>query len=299
MSVEDVAAPRVEPGVARRLMDVVALTKPRLNALTVFAVAAGWTAAAGLGGDPRVFAATVLGSALVAGGASALNQYVERGRDALMTRTADRPLPAGRLAPREGLAVGAAMSIAGLAAIAVATNALTVALAVLCLVWYVAVYTPLKTRTSLNTIAGTISGALPPAMGVAAATGRFTFEAWFLFSLMVAWQLPHFLSIAWLYRGDYERAGYVMLPSVADGEAQTARQVVVQSLLTVVVSLAAVPFHLAGRTYLLVAFGAGIVLVGAGVAFALARTDDAARRLLRVSIVYLPVVLTAFALDRV
>jgi protoheme IX farnesyltransferase len=299
VSAEDLAAAGTAPGVARRLLDVLALTKPRLNALTVFAVAAGWTAAVGKSGDPHVFAATVLGSALVAGGSSALNQYVERDRDALMARTADRPLPAGRLSPRDGLVAGVAMSVAGLAALALATNALTVALAFVCLAWYVAVYTPLKTRTSLNTIAGTISGALPPVMGVAAATGRFTFEAWFLFSLMVAWQLPHFLSIAWLYRGDYERGGYVMLPSVPDGEAQTARQVVVQSLLTMFVSLAAVPFHLAGRTYLLVAFGAGIVLVGAGVAFALARTDDAARRLLRVSILHLPVVLTAFALDRV
>jgi protoheme IX farnesyltransferase len=278
---------------------VLALTKPRLNALTVFAVAAGWTAAVGRTGDARVFAATVLGSAAVAGGASALNQFAERRRDALMTRTAGRPLPAGRMVPRDGLAIGVAMSVTGLATLALATNALTVALAALCLVWYVAVYTPLKTRTSLNTIAGTISGALPPVMGVAAATGRLGVEALFLFSLMVAWQLPHFLSIAWLYRGDYERAGYVMLPSIDGGEAQTARQVVVQSLLTVVVSVVAVPFRLAGTTYLLVAFGSGIVLLGAGVAFALVRTDDSARRLLRVSVLYLPVVLTAFALDRV
>jgi protoheme IX farnesyltransferase len=299
VTLDEAAAPRETSGVGRRCLDVLALTKPRLNALTVFAVAAGWAAAVGRDGDPRVFAATVLGSALVAGGASALNQFVERGRDALMVRTSDRPLPAGRLSPKDGLAFGVAMSAAGIAALALATNALTVALALLCLLWYVAVYTPLKTRTSLNTIAGTISGAIPPVMGVTAATGRFTFEAWFLFSLMVAWQLPHFLSIAWLYRGDYERGGYVMLPSVPGGETQTARQVVVQSLLTVLVSLAAVPFHLAGRTYLLVAFGAGVVLVGAGVAFALARTDDSARRLLRVSILHLPVVLTAFALDRV
>jgi protoheme IX farnesyltransferase len=203
------------------------------------------------------------------------------------------------MAPRDGLVLGVAMSAAGLAALAVATNTLTVVLAAICLVWYVAVYTPLKTRTSLNTIAGTISGALPPVMGVAAATDRLGVEALFLFSLMVAWQLPHFLSIAWLYRGDYERAGYVMLPSIEGGETQTSRQVVVQSLLTVVVSLVAVPFRLAGTTYLLFAFGAGIVLLGAGIAFALVRTDDSARRLLRVSVLYLPVVLTAFALDRV
>jgi heme o synthase len=299
MTAGDALSRRVDAGVLRRLADVVALTKPRLNALTVFAVAAGWMAAVGRDGDPRVFAATVAGSALVAGGASALNQWLERARDARMERTADRPLPAGRLAPGEALAAALGMSIAGLVALALATNALTVGLAALCLVWYVGVYTPLKTRTSLNTIAGTISGALPPVMGVTAATGRLPIEAWFLFSLMVAWQLPHFLSIAWLYRRDYERGGYVMLPSSPGGEAQTARQVVVQSLLTVAVSLAAVPFGLAGRAYLFVALGAGLVLLAAAVAFALGRTDVAARRLLRASIVHLPVVLTAFALDRI
>lgn len=295
----DAALGRAEPGALRRLADVVALTKPRLNALTIFAVGAGWFAAVGRNGDLRVLAATLLGSALVAGGASALNQYAERSRDALMARTADRPLPSGRMTPASGLAAGLAMSAAGLAALALATNALTVALGALCLVWYVAVYTPLKTRTSLNTLAGTLSGALPPVMGVAAATNGLGVEAVFLFSLLVAWQIPHFLSIAWLYRDQYERGGYVMLPSVEGGEAQTARQVVVQSLLTLAVSLGAVPFGIAGRTYLLVALGAGIVLLGAAVAFALARTDASARRLLRVSLIHLPVVLTAFALDRV
>lgn len=292
-------ATRADTGAGRRLLDVLALTKPRLNALTIFAVGAGWFAAVGRNGDPRVLAATLAGSALVAGGASALNQHAERSRDALMARTANRPLPSGRMQPREALVLALSMSVAGLAILAVATNALTVALGAICLVWYAAVYTPLKTRTSLNTIAGTISGALPPVMGVTAATGRIGTEALFLFSLMVAWQLPHFLSIAWLYRADYERAGYAMLPSSPNGESQTARQVVVQSALTLLVSLVATPFGLAGRTYFLVAFAAGIVLVTAGLAFALVRTDDSARRLLRVSILHLPVVLTAFALDRV
>jgi protoheme IX farnesyltransferase len=297
-----VTAPHVaagEAGVGRRLLDLLALTKPRLNAMTVFAVAAGWAAAVGREGDPRRFAATVLGSALVAGGSAALNQYLERGRDALMARTASRPLPAGRMSPRDGLVAGVAMSAAGIAALLLAANALTAVLALVCCGWYVGVYTPLKTRTSLNTIAGTFCGALPPVMGAAAATGRIPMEALFLFALMVAWQLPHFLSIAWLYRGDYERGGFVMLPSVEGGEAQTARQVVVQSLLTVVVSMSAVPLGLAGRSYLLVALGAGLVLLGASAAFALARTDGAARRLLRASLIHLPVVLTAFALDRV
>lgn len=296
MTAHDAAA--AEPGVARRLADLLALTKPRLNALTVFAVAAGWLAAAGLRGDPRVFAITVAGSALVAGGAAALNQFVERRRDGLMERTAGRPMPAGRLTPAEGLAAGLAMSAAGLAALALATNLLTVGLGALCLVWYVAVYTPLKTRTSLNTLAGTLSGALPPVMGVAAATGEIGPEGVFLFSLLVAWQLPHFLSIAWLYRSQYERAGFAMLPSADQGEVRTARQVVVQSVLTLAVSLAAVPFGIAGRLYLFTALAAGIVLLGAGAAFALARTDDAARRLLRVSLLHLTVVLAAFALDR-
>jgi protoheme IX farnesyltransferase len=297
MSADGAAA--TSPRVGRRLLDLLALTKPRLNALTVFAVAAGWAAAVGREGDPRRFVATVLGAALVAGGSAALNQFVERRRDALMARTASRPLPAGRMAPRDGLVAGVAMSFAGLATLLLAANLLTALIALVCLGWYVGVYTPLKTRTSLNTIAGTFCGALPPVMGAAAATGRIGMEALFLFALMVAWQLPHFLSIAWIYRSDYERAGFVMLPSVEGGEVQTARQVVVQSLLTVVVSMTAVPFGLAGRGYLLAALGAGIVLLGASAAFALARTDGAARRLLRVSIIHLPVVLTAFALDRV
>jgi protoheme IX farnesyltransferase len=136
-------------------------------------------------------------------------------------------------------------------------------------------------------------------MGVAAATGGLPQEAWFLFSLVVAWQLPHFLSIAWLHRADYARGGYVMLPGVPGGEASTARQVVIQSLLTLLVSLAAVPAGLAGRAYLFVALAAGALFVLAGVAFAVARTDASARRLLRASLIHLPIVLVAFALDRV
>ena len=296
----DRALPVREGAVATtRFLDYVTLTKPRLNSLTIFAVAAGWWAAAQGVASPARFAGTLVGAAFVAGGASALNQVMERDRDAQMERTADRPLPAGRMDPWQAIAFGVAISAAGLALLAVAANALTMALGAICLAWYVGIYTPLKKRTSLNTLAGTVPGALPPVMGVAAATGTIAPEAAFLFALVTAWQLPHFLSIAWLYRAQYARAGYAMLPCVAGGETSTARQVVLQALLTITVSLAAVPLGLAGRGYFYAALAAGVVLMGASAAFALERSDRSARTLLRVSILHLPVVLVAFAMDRV
>ena len=284
-------------GVLRRLADFAALTKPRLNALTIFAVGAGWKAAGGPWISTRLVVALV-GAALVAAGSSILNQWIERSLDARMRRTAARPLPTGRVSPRDALVLGILLGVSGVFVLTVAANPLTGALSALCLVTYVALYTPLKTRTTLNTLVGTIPGALPPVMGVAAATGTLPREAWFLFALMVAWQLPHFLSIAWIYREDYRRAGFAMLPSVAGGEDATARQAVIHSLLVLVVSLTAAPLRLAGPLYTVVALVAGIAFLAAAVSFARRRTDVSARLLLRASLVHLPLVLVAFAWDR-
>ncbi len=294
MTMRDV--PLGVPVAARRGADLAALTKPRLNAMAVFAVAVGWWAEAGFSGSFATFVATIAGAACVAAGSSVLNQVIERDRDALMRRTMDRPLPAGRVGVAEATLLGCALSLAGLVVLAVASTPLAAALAALTLFTYVAVYTPLKTRTSFNTLVGTVPGALPALMGAAAATGSLSAGAWFLFALVTAWQLPHFLSIAWLYRDDYARAGYVMLPAVTGNSAATARQIVVQGLLTTVVSIAAVPLGLAGRGYFVVALLAGGLLVGAGVVFLVRRTDAAARLALRASLVHLPAVLTAFAL---
>jgi protoheme IX farnesyltransferase len=283
--------------VLARLSDFARMAKPRLNALTVFAVAAGWCAAGGPVLSARL-AVVVAGAAMVAAGSAILNQWIERGLDARMHRTKDRPLPAGRVDPRDAMALGLLLPAAGIFVLYVAANALTAALGGACLASYVLLYTPLKTRTTLNTLAGTLPGGLPPVMGVAAATDGFPPVAWFLFALLVAWQLPHFLSIAWLYRDDYRRAGFLMLPVVKGGEESTARQAVLHAMLVLVISLLATPMGLAGRLYFGVALVAGAAFVAAAVVFARRRSDASARLLLRASLAHLPVVLVAFAWDR-
>lgn len=283
--------------VAASFADLLALTKPRLNALTVFAVAAGWCAVGGPLADAR-HAVVLAASAMTAAGASALNQWFERHLDARMRRTADRPLPAGRISPRDALLLGVVLSVAGVAVLALAANPLTAALGSACVSTYVLLYTPLKTRTTLNTLVGTLPGALPPVMGAAAASGRISAEAVFLFALLAAWQLPHFLSIAWLHREDYRRAGFAMLPAVQGGEASTARQAFLQALLLLVVSLAAPMLGLTGRTYFYAALGLGLGFVAAAALFARKPDDVSARRLLRASLVHLPLVLAVFAWDR-
>jgi len=288
------------PSVARpeggRVTDLVALTKPRLNALAVFAVGAGWWAAGGRL-DSAEFVLTLAGSGMVAAASSVLNQWIERRRDARMDRTSSRPLPSGRVDPRDALLLGVALAAAGIATLLLGANVAAAGAGAACLLSYLLLYTPLKTRTSLNTLVGAVPGALPPVIGVLAVMGRMTPAAWFLFALLAAWQLPHFLAIAWLHREDYRRGGFAMLPVVEGGEGSTARQAVVQSLLVLVVSLAALPLGLAGKTYFWVALGAGVLFVAAAVSFAVSRTDAAARRLLRASIVHLPAVLVAFAAD--
>ena len=284
-------------GVVSGLADFVAMTKPRLNALTIFAVGAGWKAAGGPWISVRLLV-VLAGAAFVASGSSVLNQWFERDRDARMRRTADRPLPAGRVPPGDALVLGVLLGVAGLAVLHFAANPLTTALAAVCLATYVVLYTPLKTRTTLNTLVGTIPGAIPPVMGVAAAVHGLPREAWFLFALLAAWQLPHFLSIAWIHREDYRRGGFVMLPVVEGGEDATARQAVVHALLVLVVTMTAAPLGLAGRTYTAVALVAGAGFALAAIRFARSRTDDSARLLLRASLVHLPLVLLAFAWDR-
>ncbi len=293
MSVTDATVAPI--GAAARLGAFVALTKPRLNAMAVLAVAAGWWVAAGTFAPASRFAAAIAGAGLLAFGASALNQWMERDLDARMVRTRDRPLPAGRVTPAEAYVFGLALIVLGLGVLLLWTTPLAFALGALTVGTYLGIYTPLKTRTSLNTLVGAIPGALPPLLGAAAATGHLGTRAWFLFALVAAWQLPHFLAIAWLYRDDYARAGYAMLPVVTGGSGATARQVVVQGLLTVAVSLAAVPLGLAGQDYFIVALAAGVGLVVCGGLFAFRTSERSARLLLRGSLLYLPVVLLAFA----
>lgn len=295
----DEGAPRPQVGVLAELRDLVQLTKPRLNSLTIFAVACGWWVGARGDGDVSALLLVCLGAWMIASGAAAVNQALEWRHDALMERTADRPVAAGRSTPREALFFGSLLGFTGLGVLWVVANPVAAVYGLLCFAWYVAVYTPLKRRTTLNTLAGTLPGALPPVIGAAAAAGEVSPAAWFLFSVVLIWQLPHFLAIAWLYREQYARAGFVMLAGGESGATSTARQVVVQTLLLVVVTLLGTPLGFAGRVYFAVAVVAGVGFLWAAVAFARSPDDLRARWLLRASLVYLPVVLAAFALDLV
>ncbi len=298
MSTGGPAASSVAPSAVQRLLAFGSLTRPRLNSMTVFAVGAGWWAAAPSTTDLRPLAATMIGATLASGGASALNQVLERHLDARMIRTRHRPLPTGRVSVAEATVFGLVLAASGLALLAAGANVLTAVLGLICVGTYVGIYTPLKTRTPLNTLVGTVPGALPPVMGVAAATGSLPPSAGFLFALLVVWQLPHFHAIAWLWRDDYERAGFAMLPVVTGGDGTTGRQALIQCVILLGVSLTALPLGLAGVAYSLTALVCGVGFLAAAVHFALRRTDAGASVLMRASILYLPLVLTAFALDR-
>ena len=279
--------------------DLLALAKPRITALVTLTTAAGFAVAMPREGEFPwpLFVHTVLGTALVAAGSAAFNQLWERALDARMRRTAQRPLPAGRRTAGLALAWGAALSAAGLAELLWLVNALTAGLAAATLAAYILLYTPLKTRTAFATIVGAVPGAAPPVLGWTGATGSLDLGAWLLFALLFLWQLPHFLSIAWLYREDYRRAGMHLL-TIDDPDAQrTGRQTVVWALALLPVSLMPAAVGLGGGLYLAGAALAGSVFVTAAIRFARRPQIESARRLLLTSVFYLPAVLGVLVLD--
>jgi len=284
------------PGLASDLLE---LAKPRITALVTLTTAAGFAVATPTGElSWWVFAHTVIGVALVCAGSAAINQVVERDLDARMRRTANRPLPAGRRTPRTAWLVGLALGVAGTAELALFVNPLTAVLAAATLLAYVALYTPLKTRTNLATIVGAIPGAMPPVLGWTGAAEHVDLGAWLLFALLFLWQLPHFLSIAWLYREDYRRAGMHLLTIDDPDSRRTSRQTLVWALALLPVSLMPSAVGLAGSLYLVGAAVSGSVFVSAAVAFARAPRVESARRLLLTSVFYLPAVLGILVLDR-
>jgi len=238
------------------------------------------------------------GTALVSSGSSALNQIIERDRDARMRRTENRPLPAGRLRPADAILWSVLLSASGLLLLAVTVNLLTVALAALTLVSYAFVYTPLKRVTSLATVVGAIPGALPPLGGWAAATGELPAPAFILFAIVFLWQMPHFLAIACLYREDYRRGGMLMLPVVDEGGRFTALQALVYSAALLPVSLLPAALGMAGPIYLFGAFLLGLGMNAASLRFARCRTQTTARGLLLASVIYLPLLCGLLFLDR-
>ena len=275
------------------------LVKARLTTLVLLTTAVGFYL--GLRGaiDWALFINTLAGTALVAAGASALNQFLERDFDAKMRRTQNRPLPSGRMQPATVAVFGGVSSVAGLIYLAMAVNLLTSVLGAVTLISYVFIYTPLKRVTWLNTAIGAIPGALPPLMGWTAARNELSGEGWALFAILAFWQLPHFFAIAWIYRDEYAKAGFVMLPNVDVDGKYTGQQTVSNALALLIVSLCPFLLRMTGAVYL-----AGAVVLGAAflfyaVKFSRQLTLSRARQLFLVSILYLPLLLTLMVFDKV
>ncbi len=281
-----------------RSADYVALTKPRISLMVVLTTAVGFLVAAPAPMAYVLFLHTLLGTALVASGASVLNQVLERDTDALMHRTAQRPIPAGRLESERALAFGVGLSVLGMLYLVLLTNLLTALIGAFTLAAYVFVYTPMKRKTSLATIVGAIPGATPPMMGVAAATGEIGAWGWALFAILFLWQMPHFLAIAWMCREDYERGGFPML-TVGDRDGRkTGRQAVLYAAALVPVSLLPSVLGLAGAIYFAGALVAGLIYLAGSLAFASQINAQTARSLLLTSVLYLPVVLLLMVVGR-
>lgn len=287
-------------GVRRsRFADYLELTKPRVTSLVLITTAVGFYMQAGPQVDGILLLHAILGTALVAGGASAANQYLERARDARMLRTRERPLPGARLGETDALLFTLTLSVAGVLYLTLFANPLTGLLATVTILLYVFVYTPLKTRTSLATLIGAVPGAAPPVLGWTAAGGSLDAGVAALFAIVFLWQLPHFLAIAWLYDEDYQRGGFTPLTIRDAGPSRAARQIVLYCSALVPVSLLPTSLGLTGSVYMYGATLAGIAYFGYGLAVAMYRSQGAARRLLRASVLYLPAVFLLMVLDRV
>ena len=269
-----------------------ALTKPRITLLVLLTTLVGYWMGREGPADLVLLINTLVGTALVAAAASVLNQYAEWREDAAMRRTAQRPLPAGRLQPHEAFAFGVVLWSLGAAWLRLFVNPLSSLLAILTAVSYLAAYTPLKRLTSLATVVGAVPGAIPPMIGWAAARDSLGPGAWALFLLVFFWQMPHFLAIAALFRSDYEAAGFRMLPVVDQAGGSTGRQAVLYAAGLIPVSLLPGMLGMAGRGYLVGALVLGVLFLLAAVQFMLGPDQPArARRLFRLSLLYLPAVL--------
>ena len=285
--------------------DYLALTKPRITWFILMSAAIGYVF--GLERDTfewltwrswQPFVLTILGTALLSSGTAALNQWFERESDFKMHRTAGRPLPGGRLTANAALLFGAGLAVAGFALLTLTVNLLAGLLGLFTLVSYLFIYTPLKQRSSLATVIGALPGAMPPMIGYAASSGKLTAEAWALFAILFFWQFPHFLAIAWMYREDYSRAGILMLPVVEPDGRSTSRQIVIYASTLIPVSLFPTLLGMTGRIYLVGALLLGCWFLYSGVRVALDRTTLRARRVLLVSVIYLPLIYGLMLIDR-
>ena len=280
------------------LWDYLELTKPSVVWLILMSTAVGFYVGAAEPVSYLLLLHTLLGTALLAGGTGALNQWLEREADGKMRRTERRPLPAGRLQPPPALVFGVTVSVAGTLYLIWAVNLLSALLGLLTLASYLFLYTPLKTRTPLSTLVGAFPGAMPPLIGWAAAGNGIGIEALVLFAMLFFWQFPHFYAIAWMYREDYARAGILMLPVVEPDGVSTSRQVICYAALLVPLSAAPAALGMAGSYYLAGALALSLGYLCAGLLLARRRTIAQARRLLQASIIYLPLVYILLVVDK-
>ncbi|OFV99010.1 MAG: protoheme IX farnesyltransferase [Acidobacteria bacterium RIFCSPLOWO2_02_FULL_61_28] len=281
-----------------KLADYAELTKPRVTSLILMSTLVGFYLGTAAELNFFLLLHTLLGTALVASGTAALNQFWEREPDGKMLRTRDRPLPARRMQPWKALCFGVALAVAGVLYLYVTANPLTSLLAALTLVTYLFLYTPLKKRTPLCTLVGSFPGAIPPLIGWVAARGEITVAAGILYLILFLWQFPHFLSIAWLYREDYERGGIRMLPVVEPDGKETGRQIVLYCVALLPVSLLPSLLGVTGWVYFGGALVLGIGFLHYGARAAMGRTKMQARRLLQASVIYLPLVYGLMMIDK-
>ncbi|MBM3836869.1 MAG: protoheme IX farnesyltransferase [Verrucomicrobia bacterium] len=278
---------------------ILELAKARLTSLVLLTTLVGFYLGSRGTLDYMLLFHALLATGLVASGAAALNQHLEREYDARMPRTSGRPLPSGRVQPETVLIAGVAASIMGLIYLATAVNWLTSLLGAITLGTYLFVYTPLKRVTTLNTIVGAIPGALPPVMGWTASRGEESLGAWTLFAILFLWQIPHFLAIAWIYRDDYEKAGYAMLPVFDETGSRTRRHVMASSLALLIASLSPFWANVTGNLYLAGVLVLNLAFVTLAIRFCKHLTTTRARQLFFASIIFLPGVLTLMVLDKV
>ena len=299
MSLPAVSLDLTRGGARRRASDFIELTKPRVVLMILVTASVGFYLGSGLVLDYARLIETLLGTALAAGGTLTLNQYLERDSDGLMERTRRRPLPDGRVQPTEALIFGVALVILGLLILLWRVNDWSALVTLSIVASYLFIYTPLKQRSSLCALIGAVPGALPPLIGWTAVQGEIRLEAWVLFAVLFLWQTPHTLAIARLYRDDFARAGIRFLPVVERDGKSMGRQVVGHTLALLAVSLLPTLLHFAGEVYFVAAFLLGAGFLAFGVVLAFSPSEGAARRLVFASLVYLPLLLGAMALDRI
>lgn len=282
----------------RPMLDFAELVKARLTLLVLVTTAVGFYLGAFTPVPALGLFHVVFGTAMAAAGAAALNQWWERQLDALMHRTRMRPIPAGRMSPRDALLLGGVLSVAGVAYLALACNGLSALLAGATIAIYILGYTPLKRISTANTLVGAVPGALPPMIGWAAARNEVGWPAWSLFAILFCWQMPHFFAIAWMYREDYARAGFRMLSGQDIDGARSGRQSVFFAALLVGASVLPAFLGLASTAYLPFGLLAGAVFAALAVRFYLKRGVPDARRLFIASIIYLPLLLALLVMSK-